>query len=68
MGPLIARSYWTITFEDTDSVEHVVNVVITTTTYTKRNPYDRTPKDNGQPSHVVLAGDDTKKVLGWKIE
>jgi hypothetical protein len=61
---------WTIRFETAGDVpvEHVVNVVVATTTYTKRNPYDRTPKDNGQPSYVLLALDDTKKVLGWDIK
>ncbi len=59
---------WTISFEDSNSAEHVVNVVVTTTNYAKRNPYDRTPKTNGQPSHVIMANDETKTALGWKIE
>jgi hypothetical protein len=60
------RVIWEIAFLDADDNDHVVNVSCSTTHYTKRNPYDRIPKDNGQMSAVVMATDGTKNALGWK--
>lgn len=36
-----------------------------TVTYTKCNPYDRAPKDNGAEQWTLQATDDAKAALGW---
>ncbi len=60
------KTLWTVTFtRDTGDDEYTVVVVLSTTTYERRNPYDRVPADHGKTSFGIQATDATKAVLGW---
>ena len=61
------NTLWTVGFLDAEGTEHDVVIVVNVITYTKSNPYDRVPKNNGVPSYRIQAVDATKRVLGWEV-
>lgn len=65
----VTKVHWEIGFNRPGSGDdHVVAVVVETTSYDKRNPYDRIPKAHNQPRVTIMATNPTKAILGWKSE
>lgn len=61
------NTLYIITFENAANEEFGVTIIGRVISYTKRNPYDRVPADNGKESFIVNPHNEaTKKVLGWK--
>lgn len=62
-----SKTLYLITFENDANEEFGVTVIGQIINYTKRNPYDRVPADNGKESFAINPHNEaTKKVLGWK--
>lgn len=58
---------WFVTFEDDNGTQYNVLIIVQTITYTRANPYDRAPANNGVPQVEFRPGsEEVKKILGWK--
>ena len=60
------RRIWVIFFEDESGAEFSVTICLSRVSYTRRNPYDRVPANDGKETFSIQATDDVKTTLGWQ--
>lgn len=66
IGKVVKRFFKIVFMDWSTETKHEVTIMVSSTHYERRNPYDRAPKDHGRESVTFMAGDETKKLLGWK--